>query len=60
MEHRDPHREQEADDIAVLWQAGMERGGLGGEDRRDAAELVEQLVDDRAGVRRTKRLQQPL
>jgi hypothetical protein len=60
VEHRHPHRHQDVGDRAVLGQAGMELGRLGGQDLGQAAELVEQLVDDRAGVRGAERFQQPL
>ncbi|RYE58495.1 MAG: hypothetical protein EOP18_01075 [Rhizobiaceae bacterium] len=60
MQHGGTDCDEEVHDLAVVGQARMERGRSGGEDAGDAAELSEQLVDDRAGLRRTKRLQQPL
>ncbi|KRB79425.1 hypothetical protein ASE00_20180 [Sphingomonas sp. Root710] len=59
MEHGHPHRDEEGGDAAILGQAGVQRGGVGGQDRGDAAELVEQFIDDRAGVRVAERGQQP-
>ena len=42
--------------MRIVGQAGKERVGLGRQDRGDAAELVQQLVDDRTGVWATERL----
>jgi hypothetical protein len=50
MKHRHPHRHQEVDDLPIVRQAAMKRGRAGGKDGRKAAEFIEQLVDDRAGV----------
>jgi hypothetical protein len=46
--------------MGIVGQAAMEGSRFGGQDRGHAAELVEQLVDDRAGVRRAQRCQQIL
>jgi len=59
MEHRHAHRDQKADHLAVVGQAVVERGRFGREDGGDAAKLVEQFIDDRAGMRRSQRKQQP-
>jgi hypothetical protein len=60
VQHRHPHRDQEIDDLAVTGQAGVELRRLCREDGRNAAEFVEQLVDDRTDLRDAERRQQPL
>jgi len=58
VQHRHPHCDQEIDDLAVTRQAGVELRRLCREDCGDAAELVEQLVDDRTDLRDAQRRQQ--
>jgi len=59
MQHRDADRGEKIDDLAVFGKAGMERGGVSGQYRREAPELVEQFVDDCAAMRQAERRQQP-
>jgi alpha-tubulin suppressor-like RCC1 family protein len=56
VEHRDAHRRQQVGDISVLGQAGVQLCGLGGEDRRQRPELVEQFVDDGPAMIEPERL----
>ncbi len=44
--------------MRIVGEAGVQCRWLGGEDRGKAAEFVEQLIDDRAGMGRAERLEQ--
>ncbi|MGC6331776.1 hypothetical protein [Rhizorhabdus sp. FW153] len=58
MKHRHTHRHQQVGDKAVFRQAGVQLGRVGCQDRRQCAELVQQLVDDRAAMGQAQRLDQ--
>jgi hypothetical protein len=60
VEHRHTHRHEQVGDKAVLGQAGVQLGRVGCQDRRQRAELVQQLVDDRAAMGQAQRLDQRL